>query len=83
MKHRDNCIIKKGWFPSVMEDVEDTFAFVSIDMDLYRPILEGLRYFYPRLAVGGILWCMIAPIVSIRDHVKHLMSFAGKMGLVM
>lgn len=29
------------------------FALVSLDPDLYEPTLEGLRYFYPRLAPGG------------------------------
>ena len=32
---------------------EPCFALVSLDPDLYEPTLEGLRYFYPRLAPGG------------------------------
>lgn len=35
------------------ERSEPCFALVSLDPDLYEPTLEGLRYFYPRLAPGG------------------------------
>lgn len=33
--------------------MEDTFAFVSIDVDLHDPTLASLEYFYPGLAKGG------------------------------
>jgi O-methyltransferase len=43
-----------GWFPESAADVGDaTFAFVSIDADLYAPVLSGLDWFWPRLAPGG------------------------------
>lgn len=35
------------------ESGEPCYALVSLDPDLYEPTLEGLRYFYPRLAPGG------------------------------
>lgn len=35
------------------ESCEPCFALVSLDPDLYEPTLEGLRFFYPRLAPGG------------------------------
>ena len=56
MKFRENCIVKKGYFPKTAEGLEDTFAFVSIDTDLYEPIYNGLCYFYPRLSKGGYLF---------------------------
>ena len=43
MYFKDNVIIKKGLFPKTMEDVDDIFSFVSLDMDLENSILEG-RY---------------------------------------
>ena len=57
MEHPELCIIKKGAFPqSVSEDDENIkFAFVSLDTDLYIPIFEGLKFFYPRLAKGGYI----------------------------
>jgi O-methyltransferase len=56
MKHGENCIIKKGYFPETALDVDDRFAFVSVDCDLYDPILSGLEYFYPRLEKGGYIF---------------------------
>ena len=53
MKSHENCIIKKGYFPDTAQDVEDEFCLVSLDCDMYNPILAGLEYFYPRLVQGG------------------------------
>ena len=56
MKHPDNCIVRKGFFPDTASGIDDTFCFVSIDTDLYTPILSGLRFFYPRLEKGGYIF---------------------------
>jgi O-methyltransferase len=49
-------IVHPGWFPHTAKVVDDTrFAAVSIDVDLYQPILEGLRFFWPRLSPGGFI----------------------------
>lgn len=56
MTNKGNCIIKKGYFPESLEGLEDNFCFVSLDPDLYKPILEGLQYFYPRLNKGGYIF---------------------------
>ena len=55
MPHPEQCIVKKGYFPETANGLEDTFAFVSLDTDLYEPIYNGLVYFYPRLAQGGYI----------------------------
>lgn len=55
MKYVDKCVIKKGYFPETTEGIEDTFCFVNLDMDLYKPTIEGLRFFYPRMVKGGII----------------------------
>jgi O-methyltransferase len=56
MPHRDKCIVRQGYFPETAVDTEEQFAFVSIDVDLYQPIYEGLKFFYPRLVKGGYLF---------------------------
>ena len=56
MPHRERCVIKKGRFPESAVGVDDVFSFVSIDADLYAPIYEGLRFFYPRLSPGGYIF---------------------------
>lgn len=50
-----NCVIKKGYFPETATDIHEKFCYVNLDMDLYKPTLEGLRFFYPLLANGGII----------------------------
>jgi O-methyltransferase len=45
-----------GWFPESASAAEDvTFALVSIDADLYAPVLSGLDWFWPRLSPGGYI----------------------------
>ncbi|GHT49324.1 hypothetical protein FACS1894102_3860 [Spirochaetia bacterium] len=56
MKYRENCIVKKGWFPQTAAGVDETFSFVSIDADLFEPIYEGLKFFYPRLEKKGYIF---------------------------
>ncbi len=56
MPHPEQCIIKKGYFPSTTKDVIDKFCLVSLDADLYEPILSGLEFFYPRLNKGGYIF---------------------------
>ena len=55
MEHPENCIVRKGWFPDTAEGIDDTFCFVSLDADLYQPIIAGLKFFYPRLLHGGVI----------------------------
>ncbi len=55
MPHPSNCVIRKGYFPETADGLEMEFCFVNLDMDLYEPILEGLRFFYPRMVNGGAI----------------------------
>ncbi|MEC2077306.1 TylF/MycF/NovP-related O-methyltransferase [Metabacillus fastidiosus] len=56
MKFPERCIIRKGYFPDTAKNIEDNFAFVSIDTDLYKPVYEGLKFFYPKLSKGGFIF---------------------------
>lgn len=56
MEYPDSCIIKRGYFPDSADGMDDTFAFVSIDVDLEESILECLRWFYPRMETGGYIF---------------------------
>lgn len=50
--------LHKGWIPERFADVaEKRFAFVHIDVDLYQPTLDSLRFFYERMNPGGIILC--------------------------
>jgi hypothetical protein len=55
--HSDSCTYVQGYFPDSIkgQHVGDLFAFVHLDCDLYQPMKEGLAYFYPRVAPGGMI----------------------------
>lgn len=56
MKNKESIIVKKGWFPETTHGLESNcFGFVNLDFDLYKPTLEGLRFFYPRIVEGGVI----------------------------
>ena len=53
----DAIVFHEGHFPATAAGLEnETFALVNIDADLYAPTLEGLKFFYPRLAPGGVIF---------------------------
>lgn len=56
MKHLDKIVIRQGLFPASLEGLEDNFIFVSIDVDFENSVYEGLKYFYPRLLKGGVIF---------------------------
>ena len=56
MPFPDKCVPVKGFFPDTTRGIEDRFAFVSIDTDLYEPVYAGLQFFYPRLEKGGYIF---------------------------
>jgi O-methyltransferase len=56
MAHPANIVLRKGYFPETADGLQEQFAFVNLDVDLYKPILAGLNYFYPRLVDGGYLF---------------------------
>lgn len=56
MPFKDKIIIRKGFFPDTMIDIDEKYAFVSLDMDFEESIYDGLKYFYPRLSAGGYIF---------------------------
>ena len=56
MTFPNQVIVKKGYIPETLKDVNETFAFVNLDMDLYLPIYEGLNFFWEKLSSGGYIF---------------------------
>ncbi len=56
MADKSQVLVHKGFFPDSTQGVEDEFAFVSLDVDLYDPTAAGLAWFYPRLNQGGCIF---------------------------
>lgn len=55
MPHPEQVIVKPGFFPESLNGLEAQFCLVSLDVDFEKTTLEGLRYFWPRIAKGGYL----------------------------
>ena len=52
----ERAIVRQGYFPETAAGLEaERFALVSLDADLFAPILAGLEFFYPRLNPGGAI----------------------------
>ena len=48
----------KGFIPDKFHEVEERrFSFVHIDVDLYQPTLDSLKFFYQRTCNGGLILC--------------------------
>ena len=56
MEHPEKIVVRKGRFPETATGADDAYIFVSLDPDLYAPVLAGLEYFYPRLVHGGAIF---------------------------
>lgn len=55
MPYPKNCVIKEGYFPETFDIENETFCFVNLDMDMYKPIKAGLELFYPLMSRGGVI----------------------------
>ena len=83
MPFADKCVVKKGYFPSTTNGLEDVrYAFVSIDVDLYEPILAGLNYFWPRMSIGGYIFIHDYFSQSYFGTRKAIKEFADKNKIV-
>ena len=56
MPHSEKCVVRKGYFPDTATGLDEKFMFVNIDVDLYKPILAGLEYFWPRMVDNGYIF---------------------------
>lgn len=80
MPHPENCIVRKGYFPETAEGIEDEFCFVSLDTDLYNPILQGLEFFYPRMVKGGYIFVHDFGTMDWSGVKKAVYEFSDKYG---
>jgi hypothetical protein len=50
--------IYKGWIPTRFFKLKkNKFSFIHVDVDLYEPTFESLKFFFPRLIKGGVIIC--------------------------
>ncbi len=56
LPYPEKAVFHKGYFPGTFSGCRDeTFAFVSVDADLYAPTAAALPLFWERLSPGGAL----------------------------
>tara|TARA_B100000989_G_scaffold299050_1_gene292529 strand:+ start:15860 stop:16663 length:804 start_codon:yes stop_codon:yes gene_type:complete len=50
--------IHKGWIPGVFENINNVkFSFIHIDLDLYQPTYDTIKFFYDSLEKDGVIIC--------------------------
>ena len=77
MMYPENCIVRKGYFPDTANDIskDHRFCFVSLDMDLYQPTYEGLKFFYSRLSFGGYIFIHDCRNIGYKGSRQALLDF--------
>lgn len=80
MPYPERVTVKPGFFPESLDGLEERFCLVSLDVDFYRTTLEGLRYFWPRIAEGGYLLLHDWGSPKLPGVAKALADFEGETG---
>jgi len=53
----EKVIFRVGVFPDSAVGLErELFSFVMLDLDIYKPTVSALEFFYPRLSSGGYIF---------------------------
>ena len=55
MPYPDKVKIFKGYFPDSAKQIDESFCFVNLDLDLYLPTINGLEYFMNKMVSGGVI----------------------------
>lgn len=57
LRELENLHFYKGWIPEIFTQLDQNkiFRFVYIDVDLYEPISQSLKFFWPRICSGGVI----------------------------
>ncbi len=81
-----------GLFPKTNTGLKaDNFAFVHVDVDLYKSTKDALEYFYPKMSVGGMILSHDYPSsVGVKkafdeffkDKIEIVLKLSGNQGLV-
>lgn len=75
----ENVHFYAGTFPETASAVDGTrFSFVHLDVDLHRSMKEGLAFFYPRLAQGGVIVGHDYQLPGVRAAVDEFFAAEGK-----
>ncbi|MBA3056231.1 MAG: hypothetical protein FP826_15205 [Sphingomonadales bacterium] len=69
-----------GYFPETAAGIDEQFAFVSLDVDLFEPTRAGLHWFYERLSSAVTFLYMITIMCGISGCARQLTGLCRKAG---
>lgn len=81
LPHPEMAHFYKGYFPESAPDELPSLCLVSLDTDLYEPTKQGLAYFYPRMAGGGIILIHDYNSLQFRGVKQAVREFCAENGL--
>ena len=83
LPHGEKAVFHRGWFPDTFRGCEKTtFAFVSIDADLYAPTAAALPLFWERLSPGGVLLVHDVNSTQFSGAGKAVRKFCAEKGIL-
>ena len=83
LPHPGRAVFHKGYFPATFNGCEEkTFAFVSVDADLYAPTAAALPLFFDRLSPGGVLLIHDVNSTQFSGAGKAVREFCAERGLL-
>ena len=79
----EQAVFHKGYFPATFRScMEKTFAFVSVDADLYAPTAAALPLFWDRLSTGGAMLIHDVNSTQYTGAGKAVREFCTEKGLL-
>ena len=83
LPYPEKAVFHKGYFPTTFLGCEEkSFAFVSVDADLYAPTAAALPLFWERLSPGGVLLVHDVNSTQYTGAGKAVREFCRKNGLL-
>ena len=83
LPYPERAVFHKGYFPATFDGCEEkTFAFVSVDADLYAPTAAALPLFFARLSPGGVLLVHDVNSTQFSGAGKAVREFCAERGLL-
>ena len=83
LPHPERAVFHNGYFPDSFGGcTEMTFAFVSVDADLYAPTAAALPLFFDRLSPGGVLLIHDVNSTQFSGAGKAVREFCTERGLL-
>lgn len=75
------CVYHKGWFEETMPQFAEEIDVVLLDVDLWSSTRTCLRYLYPRLRPGGVLFSQDGHLLTIAKELGRSAFWEDQIGV--